>query len=135
MTLFEYYQRRDAMDSTRDARSPQPSVGTRIKDPPGELPDNTRNNPKGKNLRQATEDWIDRNPEIYALYKKFATDLLLQGKPFSIKLITERVRWECHLHWSGEFKISNDYPAYIARKMAEEMPELRNVLKFKKTRW
>lgn len=108
---------------------------SRIKDPPCEYSDNGKNSPKGANLRKKTEDWIDHNPEIYSMFKKFALELVQKGRPFSISLITERVRWECNVAWQGDFKISNNYRAYIARKLAQDIPELGSVLRFKKTRW
>lgn len=107
----------------------------RIVDPQCPIEDPLPNNPNKEDLRRKTETWLINNPHIYGLYKRFAHDLLRAGRPFSVKLITERIRWECYFEYNEEFKISNDYSAYIARKLARDIPELTKILKFKKTRW
>lgn len=107
----------------------------KIKDPPCEIAPRKFNNPNHENLRLKTEQWIKQNPRAYDLYKQFARDLLRKGRKFSAKLITERIRWEYYFNYDEEFKISNDYTAYIARRLCEDIPELQSILKFKKTRW
>jgi hypothetical protein len=118
-TLFEYAEKK-----------------SRIKDPPKEyIEDHSPNNPKGEDLRLKTEQWIKDNPKVYELFKKYSRELLAHGKPFGAKLLAERIRYECHFTYDTSFKITNDYTAYVARKLAEDIPELKCVLKFKKTRW
>lgn len=88
-----------------------------------------------RNLRKLAEKWIEENPALYDLFKSYARDLFNSGEKFSVKLIAERVRWEVRVHWKGTFKISNDLVAYIGRKLVQDIPELKSVFKFKKTRW
>ncbi len=88
-----------------------------------------------KDLRHKASVWIAENPKLYGLFKTYAKDLLDSEEKFSVKLIAERVRWEVRVAWKGEFKISNDLVAYIGRRLAEDMPELKGVFKFKQTRW
>src|SRR4051812_49347826 len=87
------------------------------------------------NLRHKADEWIEENPALYDLFKSYARDLFNSGEKFSVKLIAERVRWEVRVQWKGTFKISNDLVAYVGRKMVEDIPELKAVFKFKKTRW
>lgn len=107
----------------------------RIVDPPVSIPDPLPNNKDKEDLRAKTEKWLAKNPNIYELYRKFAWELLKKGKSFNISLITERIRWECYFEYNTEFKISNDYRAYIARKLCQDIPQLKDVFKFKKTRY
>lgn len=91
---------------------------------------------KRENPKIRAEKWMEKNPHIYALYVKFAKELLSAGKSFSISLLTERIRWECHFHYDhGDFKISNDYRAYIARRLCIDLPELKDLLRFRPTKW
>lgn len=88
-----------------------------------------------KDLREKADIWISENPRFYELFKQYAAKLYDADQPFSIKLIAERVRWEVRIEWRGEFKISNDIVAYIGRRLAEDMPELNKVFKFRQTKW
>lgn len=83
------------------------------------------------------EAWIKRNPHVYGLFKRFALELIKEDKPFSISLLTERVRWEYHFYDDDlTFKVSNNHRAYIARKLAHELPKLRHLMRFRPvTKW
>jgi hypothetical protein len=107
-----------------------------IQEPEGiELEENHGNNQRGENLRIKAEEWIQDNPRLYELFKDYARQIYQSGQSFSVKLIAERVRWEVRVNWNGEFKVSNDLVAYIGRKLASDIPELKTIFKFKKTRW
>jgi len=88
-----------------------------------------------RNLRAETDRWIEENPTAYALFLRFARQAAARGKPFGIKAIAERVRWECEFEYGGEVKINNNYPAYIARRLMVDVPECRDLIEVRQTRW
>ena len=75
-------------------------------------------------LQEKYETWKAANPQILSLYRRFAMQAMSAGKPFSISLLTERVRWETMVKKTGTFKVNNNYRAYIARDLASEIPDL-----------
>jgi len=96
------------------------------------------NNPLKEDLRRKTEEWIANNPSIYLLFEKFAREMVSIGKKFGVKLLAERVRWECHVTHSIDdtgFKVSNNYTAYIARRLAQDIPGLEELIVFRQTRY
>lgn len=101
-------------------------------------PDDTarRRKRRAANHYVQTKRWIRRHPEAYALFVKYALELALRRKRrFGIKLIAERVRWEAVFEWGEEdFKINNNYPAYIARRLVREYPSLEGRLEFRMVR-
>ena len=102
-------------------------------------PDNVeparKNNPNHEDLRKATAAWIEDNPDIYAMFLNFAKEMAREGQFFSAKLLVERVRWECYLHQKGEYKLNNNYVAYIARRLIMDAQELVPFLRFRQTQW
>jgi hypothetical protein len=67
----------------------------------------------------------ERNPDIYAMFKRFAYEALMSGHHhFGAKAVMERVRWETAVRAKGgTFKINNDYTSRYARKLIAEKPE------------
>lgn len=88
-----------------------------------------------RNIRMKAKRWMEENPNVYELFKRFTMELVGAGRKFNISLITERVRWECYFKYKEEFKINNSYRSYIARKLVSDIPELRGVFQFRKTRY
>jgi ActR/RegA family two-component response regulator len=105
-----------------------------IKDPASVDPAR-ENNPDHENLRKATAAWIEENPDVYGLFLKFAREMAAQGKPFGVKLLAERVRWECLIHKRGEYKLNNNHVAYIARRLIMDDQTLVRFIRFRKTQW
>lgn len=101
------------------------------------MPAELLGNPGQKDLRAEAEAWLRKNPEVYGLYERFAAEMAKTGRRFGVKLLTERVRWECAVRTSGEdgFKINNNHTAYIARKLVTDHPELLTLLVFRETRY
>ena len=112
-----------------------------ILDPTGvPIPPNEPNNPGKENLRRKTAEWIGRNPQIYALFVEFAREALKLRFHFGAKLITERVRWEAKVRWGederdGKYKICNNYVAYIARRLCQDVPGVEHLMRFRQTRY
>jgi hypothetical protein len=78
-------------------------------------------------LEAAYRAWRETHEEVFGLYRRFAKEAMSHGKPFSISLLTERIRWEIRSTWRKDvegFKINNSHRAYIARDLIDELPEL-----------
>lgn len=83
----------------------------------------------------ATQRWIEDNPKAYALFRKYALELAKRRTKIGIGLIAERVRWEAVFEWGkDDFKINNNYRAYIARRLVAENPELEGKFEFRAAR-
>jgi hypothetical protein len=93
------------------------------------------NNPDHENLREATSAWISENRGVYSLFLKFAQEMASKGRCFGVKMLAERVRWECLVLLNGDYKINNNYVAYIARRLVMEDPSLGRYIRFRKTQW
>lgn len=77
---------------------------------------------------EAAHHWMRKHPEAMALFEEYALTMARLGHRFGIGFIAERVRWECRLQSDpGEdFKINNNYRAYIARELISRHPHLAN---------
>lgn len=88
-----------------------------------------------RSLRDKAENWIEENPHVYKMFERFALDMYRIRKPFSAKFLAERVRWECVFYYDEDFKINNNYTAYIARKLVSDYPELKAYIKLRETKY
>ncbi len=88
------------------------------------------------NLRRLTLEWIDRNPEVFRMFERYALEMVLKGRRFGINLLRERVRWDCIYNYEGEdFKFCNSFSPYVARELLRLHPELADFMRFRKTRF
>lgn len=87
-------------------------------------------------LRESAEQWMREHPIAMDLFRRFAAELAVRRRRFGIKLLAERVRWECRTEGYDEadFKINNNWSAYIARALVREMPALAELLECRVTR-
>ena len=86
--------------------------------------------------REETDQWIEDNPTVYALFEKYALKKLHKNQAFGVKALAERVRWEVNFLWAHKkYKLNNNYSAYIARRLVAVHPKLLPLLKFRKTRY
>lgn len=83
--------------------------------------------------REEAEKWMDENPAIYDLFRKFAQQAMQRGCRFGIALLTERIRWEVAVEWGGAYKINNNYRAYIARRLVRDLVGLGRYMSFRNT--
>jgi len=108
-----------------------------ITDPPIVEPA-VENNPKHEDLRRNAEKWIAENPNNYRLFMAKASSYANHNLRFSAKSLAEAVRLE-GLHPGektyGDYRINNNFIAYIARRLVEDIPEAARFLHFRKTRW
>lgn len=79
----------------------------------------------------AARKWIDANPKAFELFERFALELASKNRRFGIGFIAERVRWECFIGAYEDFKINNNYRAYIARELVRKHPELKDLIEFR----
>jgi len=93
------------------------------------------NNPFGEDLRRAAEKWITANPDVYRLFIRFALEMSTKGRRFGVKLLAERVRWEVTFTYGLDYKVNNNYTAYIARMLVADHPSLTPFIQFRKTRY
>ena len=93
--------------------------------------------PQQKDLRAEADRWIAENPQVYQLFQWFANQMLEQKRRFGIGQLAERVRWECGLRGrpDEEYKVNNNYRAYIARRLVADNPELESYLRFRKVKF
>lgn len=109
-----------------------------MRDPTNVLPFQENNPPPKKDLRREAEKFIDEQPDAYALFERFALEMLAVGRKFGIGALTERVRWEITMTWDPDargFKINNNHRAYIARQLIEDHPGLADLIQVRRTYW
>lgn len=75
------------------------------------------------------------NPSVYRLFVRFCRDMAAKRRKFGIGLVAERVRWEMAFKYDEDYKINNNYRAYIARRIIANHPEVRGYLTLRKTKW
>lgn len=76
------------------------------------------------------------NPKIWELFLRFAREIARSGRDkYSVNMIFERIRWHTIVETKeNNFKISNDFRAYYARKIMAEHPEFRGFFTLRTTR-
>lgn len=87
-----------------------------------------------KTHREKALAWIDENPQAMALFERFALEMAARGRSFGIGFIAERVRWEAAVAWSGDFKVNNNFRAYIARELIRRHPHLSDLIECRHTK-
>lgn len=76
------------------------------------------------------EQFIDfhrANPEIFELFKRFATEARLSGrKYYGAKAIMEKIRWEINIEQKGDFKVNDHYTSCYVRLLISEDPSFKD---------
>lgn len=77
-------------------------------------------------------EWIERNPQVFALYERMAFKQMALGHSFSIASLTEDIRHEKPETWrrdgSGK-KLNNNFRRYLALDLKARHPEMAKFLK------
>lgn len=60
-------------------------------------------------------DWLMQNREIWETFENYALKASRSGKKIGAKCIAELIRWDTEIEKNGEYKLNNNYPAYMAR--------------------
>lgn len=91
----------------------------------------------GRNWEMEATAWIDKNPAIIEVYLRMARSKAARGRKFGIGALTEVVRWECDdpAVYGSDFKINNNFRAYIARHLVAVDPGLERYIEFRETRF
>lgn len=77
-------------------------------------------------IQERFDRWIADHPDVWALYREFATRLRDQGKRrYGSKAIVEDIRYHCRTTahdrpGKKEFIINNDFTSRLARKLIAE---------------
>jgi hypothetical protein len=82
------------------------------------------------------EKFMAAQPQVMALFTKFALEMAATGNRFGAKLIAERVRWEVATTWAADergFKLNNNHTAYIARALIEKHQSLEGLMTCRRT--
>lgn len=87
-------------------------------------------------IDEAFVDFDRANPQVYALFKRFAEELRARGrKRIGSKSIIERIRWFALVETDGEpWKINNNFTAHYARKLVAERPEFADLFEMRRLR-
>ena len=79
--------------------------------------------------------WIVRNPKAWSYLKRMAHCSVTKQQRFSIKRELEELREASDINMGeDEYRISNSYSAVFVRLLADEMPELRSLVTFRKSK-
>ena len=87
--------------------------------------------------RARARQWIEDNPQVFALFERFALQMVERGKRFGIGQLAERVRWEVAMSWDKDdqgFRINNNYRAYLARELIKRHPQIEPFIEMRKTK-
>lgn len=93
----------------------------------GETPDSLNR------IHREFQSWASANPKAVALFFRFADEAWEHGRrTIGAKLIVERIRWETAVITSGDdYKINNNYTAYLARMYVQSKPERDTLFRFR----
>lgn len=86
------------------------------------------------NHEEKAVEWMDDNPTVMDMFRKYAKQMANRNRRFGVGLLAERVRWECAFNYpDDDYKINNNYRAYIARQLIREMPILSEFIVTRRT--
>lgn len=86
----------------------------------------------GKWTREAFEEFHADNPQIYAMFVRFALQVSERRKRFSAKMIFHRIRWETMIGSNDdEFKIDDGWISHYSRKFIEDYPQYDGLFEFR----
>ena len=87
------------------------------------------------NLHEKFANFHAKNPAVWELFKRFTFEAINKGYDnFSVALVVERIRWESMVRTTDvDFKISNSYKAFYARKFHEVFPKYDGIFRTKKS--
>ena len=88
-------------------------------------------------LEEKYKAWVTAHPTVWALFERFALDMLVRRRRFGIGALTERVRWEIQTTWfldAEGYKVNNNHRAYLARDLIGRYPEMAQYLETRKVK-
>jgi hypothetical protein len=86
-----------------------------------------------ENLREQFNEWDNKNPEVYKLFKRFTFDVINAGhNNYSSRAVVERIRWETSVVTKGDiFKVNNNYTPFYAEKFMSDYPKFKNFFRMR----
>jgi hypothetical protein len=85
-------------------------------------------------LRAQAHTWMNDHPIAMGLFEELAVAAARRGRKFGAKLLAERIRWEMRIERIDEdYKINNNYVAYVARELIKRHPMLVNFISVRST--
>lgn len=76
-------------------------------------------------------EWFDENQSTWQAFKTYSKQAIASGKKLGAKAVSERVRWYAEIESNNEYKVNNNYVAYMARlfnaNVRHEYFETRNI--------
>ena len=78
--------------------------------------------------------WLKLNTAIWKAFETKTLNLIQNGiKHYGAKAICEALRYDWTLQGCGEFKLCNNYPAYLARTFAIKHPNHKTFFEYRET--
>jgi hypothetical protein len=89
---------------------------------------------KVKSWKNDADEFIERNPEVYAMFRLHASRALARGRRFGMKALAEKIRWDEQVEslTPRRFKVDNGHISWIGRRLIEEMPGLDKLIETRK---
>lgn len=60
-------------------------------------------------------NWLKENREVWKAFEAYALQAMSSGRQLGAKAICERVRWYCEIEKGQDYKVNNNFTAYLAR--------------------
>lgn len=90
-----------------------------------------------RDYRAKAERWVKEHPHVFALFERFALQMVERGRRFGIGQLAERVRWEVAMSWTKDddgFRINNNHRAYLARELINRHPKVADFIELRRLR-
>ena len=79
---------------------------------------------RAEQIEAGAREYVASNPDIWALFVRFADQAAKTRSHYSARTIFHRIRWHVEVETRGEdFKINNNYSAVFARWYHQIRPE------------
>lgn len=75
-------------------------------------------------------EWAMKNPDVIALFLRFARERMAQGRSFGMKALWERVRWEepISIDRTDGWRLNNNHCSYVGRDLLALEPRLADYI-------
>lgn len=76
--------------------------------------------------------WYTSRPQAWRYFEKITLDLIGAGRKAGAIDILGKIRWDCEIMGSDDFKCNNDYAPMLARVFAMKHPQHKDFFEFRK---
>lgn len=79
-------------------------------------------------------EWLKKHETVWIEFERFALQAARSGRSIGAKAVAERLRWEIMIEQVGgdDYKINNNWVAYLVRLFQLEHPEHENYFEVRK---